>query len=206
MAELSSIQYLLSGIEQNNCVPFLDRLTVLFAAMDKNYQEAANYYGFNCSGCTDNCCFTRFFHYTLLEYLYIKKGYDTLVHEKQVEVRRKALEVCRKTDLADEKEMPVRLMCPLNFDGLCILYSQRPMICRLHGIPYELQNPGQGVTTGPGCEAFVEQCKQKGSFKMNRTPFYGEMAELEKTLRQKVGMTQKFKFTVAQMIVSFQPY
>ena len=106
MASLSSIQYLLSGVEQNTYALFLDRLRIFYAAMDKKYQEAASYYGFNCSGCTNNCCFTRFFHHTVLEYLYIKEGYDSLAHEKQVEVTGRALEVCRKADQADEKGIP----------------------------------------------------------------------------------------------------
>lgn len=205
MSSLSHIQYLLSEIEQNSYAGFLDRLAGIYSAMDKKYQDAANYYGFQCSGCTNNCCFTRFFHHTLLEYLYIKEGYDTLVHKKQAEVLRRALAVCRETDAAGEREMSVRIMCPLNFDGLCILYSRRPMICRLHGIPHELHRPGQGVISGSGCEVFMEQWKQNVNFKMNRTPFYAEMAALEKALREKVGMTQKIKFTVAQMIVSFHP-
>ncbi len=205
MAALSSIQWLLSGVEQNVYALFLDRLRILYAAMDKKYREIASYYGFNCSGCTNNCCFTRFFHHTLLEYLYIKEGFDSLAHEKQVEVTAKALEVCRKSDQADAKGISARLMCPLNFDGLCILYSRRPMICRLHGIPHELHSSGQNAISGPGCEVFIEQCGHKGRFKINRTPFYVEMAALEKTLRQKVGMTQKVKLTVAQMVVSFQP-
>ncbi len=45
--------------------------------MDLKYKEAADYYGFDCTGCEDNCCFTRFFHHTLLEYLYIMEGYGT---------------------------------------------------------------------------------------------------------------------------------
>jgi len=171
--------------------------------MDKKYQEAADHYSFYCTGCDDNCCFTRFFHHTLLEYFYIMEGYNTLVNEKQVEVKQRALEVCRKTREPDEKGVSVRLMCPLNVNNLCLIYTYRPMICRLHGISHVLQRPGQGVLYAPGCEVFIEQCQQKEPFKFDRTPIYREMAELEKELKQAIGITQKIKMTVAQMLVTF---
>lgn len=180
---------------------FLDGLKVIYAAMDQKYQEAADYYGFHCEGCEDNCCLTRFYHYTLLEYFYILKGYNTLGPDRQIEAKNRALEVCRKTDAADEKGMAVRLMCPLNFDGLCILYDYRPMICRLHGIPHELQRPGQNVIHSPGCEAFTKQNKEKNYFKFDRTPFYIKMAQLENELKKEAGITQKIKMTVAQMLI-----
>ncbi len=196
---------LLSRIRHYTYAPFLYRLEIIFASMDLKYKEAADYYGFDCTGCEDNCCFTRFFHHTLLEYLYIMEGYGTLDRAKQVEVKRRALEVCRKTDEAVEKGIPVRVMCPLNFDGLCLMYDYRPMICRLHGIPHELQRPGQSTMYGLGCDTFTKQCQEKEFFKFDRTPFYIEMAELEKELRQEVGVRQKIKLTVAQMLTSFKP-
>ena len=169
--------------------------------MDQKYREAADHYGFNCRGCEDNCCYTRFYHHTLLEYFYILKGFHTLDNEKQIEIKHKAQDVCRKTDQADEKGLSDRLMCPLNFDGLCLLYEYRPMICRLHGIPHELQIPKMGYTYKPGCGVFSEQCLQEDYFKFDRTPFYRDMAKLEKELRQAVNITQKVKYTVAQIFV-----
>jgi Fe-S-cluster containining protein len=182
--------------------PFLERLKIIYSAMDKKYQEAADYYNFHCTGCEDSCCFTRFYHHTLLEYLYVMEGYHSLVNEKKVEVKHRALEVCRKTRVADEKGTPVRWMCPLNVNHMCLIYTYRPMICRLHGIPYVLQRPGQGVLYAEGCGVFAEQCQGKERFEFDRTPFYVEMAELEKELKQAVGMTQKIKMTVAQMITT----
>jgi Fe-S-cluster containining protein len=187
--------------QYNKYLPFLDRLMVIYAAMDQKYQEAADYYGFHCEGCKDNCCLTRFYHHTLLEYLYILKGYNTLVPDRQIETKNRTLEVCRKTDEADEKGMAVRLMCPLNFDGLCILYNYRPMICRLHGIPHELQRAGQNVIHSPGCDAFTEQNREKSYFRFDRTPFYIKMAELENELKHAAGINQKLKMTVAEMLI-----
>jgi len=171
--------------------------------MDQKYQEAADHYGFNCTGCENNCCLTRFYHYTLLEYLYIYEGFKTLDKKQQNKLTRDAAEICRKTGLADETGQPVRLMCPLNGGGLCILYAFRPMICRLFGIPHELQQPGMEVMFHSGCEAFSERCMGKGYFTFDRTPFFIEMANLELALKQTVGIRQKIKLTVAQMIKTF---
>ncbi|RZB29613.1 MAG: hypothetical protein SRB1_01893 [Desulfobacteraceae bacterium Eth-SRB1] len=187
--------------QYNKYSPFLDRLKVIYAAMDKKYHEAADYYGFYCEGCKDNCCRTLFYHYTLLEYFYILEGYGTLEYDRQVEIKNRALEVCGKTDEAEKKGMKVRLMCPLNFDDMCVLYVYRPMICRLHGIPHELQRAGQNVVHSPGCDAFTEQNKKKSYFKFDRTPFYIKMAELENELKMAANITQKLKMTVAQMLI-----
>ena len=196
-------QYPLSRIQPHIFAPFLKRLKGIFASMDQKYQEAADYYGFNCMGCEDNCCLTRFYHYTLVEYLYIKEGFHCLENKKQVEVKQRSSAVCRKTDEADKKGKPVQQMCPVNFGSLCVLYPYRPMICRLHGIPHELQRPGQEILNSPGCGTFALKCHGKKRFKFDRTPFYMQMAALEKEIKQAVGMTQKIKMTVAQMIVTF---
>lgn len=187
--------------QYNKYSVFLDRLKVIYEAMDQKYKEAADYYGFHCQGCHDNCCLTRFYHYTLLEYFYILEGYNTLRPGRQIETRNRALEVCRKTDEADEKGIKARLMCPLNFDDMCILYSYRPMICRLHGIPHELQREGQNVIHSPGCDVFTEQNREKSYFRFDRTPFYIKMAELENKLKCAAGINQKLKMTVAQMLI-----
>jgi Fe-S-cluster containining protein len=190
-------------IDCNVYIPFLGRLKTLFTAMDRKYWEAADYYGFQCNGCEDNCCFTRFYHHTLLEYLYLLKGYRLLDTGKQVEVKRRALDVCREIEKADKKGKSVRLMCPVNISGLCLIYAYRPMICRLHGIPHELTSPGGIVSNASGCDTFNRTCHVKRRYTFDRTPFYAEMAALEKELRQSAGRMQKIKMTVAEMITSF---
>ena len=180
---------------------FLDRLKQIYAAMDDAYHRAADAYGFVCDGCRDNCCRTRFYHHTLIEYLYMIEGLRTLPSEKKIEVRVRALTVAAETARADSSGAAVRLMCPLNFAELCILYPYRPMICRLHGIPHELKRPGQNPVYGPGCEAFDRRCGGKGHFKLNRTPFYRDMAMLEQEVKQTLGVAGKFRMTVAEMII-----
>ncbi|MBU0986892.1 MAG: hypothetical protein KKH68_06520 [Proteobacteria bacterium] len=183
--------------------PFLKRLKTIFGQMDQKYRQAAEYYEFHCTGCEDNCCFTRFYHHTRLEYLYLWKGFQRLDPEKQNNIKHKATEVCRKTATADAQVSKLRLMCPLNLDGLCQLYAFRPMICRLHGIPHELRQPGAGLVRAPGCTYFTAQCQGKDYFKFDRTPFFFEMAALEQELRQATEMKRKLKMTVAEMITTF---
>ena len=189
------INFLFEGL-----TAYLDRLQHNFAAMDRDYANATKHYGFQCDGCGDNCCRTRFYHHTYLEYLYIRIGFEKLDPQIQRRMHRRAIEVCRKTAKAQEKGIPVRLWCPLNDAGLCTLYHFRPMICRLHGIPHELQRPGQNVLRGPGCGKFDDLCAHKRYFKFDRTPFYFEMAKLEGEFKKAVGLTGKIKMTVAEMI------
>jgi len=169
--------------------------------MDQQYDEIADAYGFHCSGCLDNCCRTRFFHHTLIEFLYLRKGFAGLDEYIREDVRHRAAEVNDKVIQAEGSGRISRIMCPLNIKGLCVLYEYRPMICRLHGIPHEFRHPIKNKILGPGCHEFEAQCNQKQYIPFDRTPFYRQMALLERRLREMTEMTDKFKSTVAQMIV-----
>ena len=189
-------------IDESRLTSFFDRLQDIFAAMDQEYARAAAYYQFECDGCTDSCCLTRFYHHTYLEYYYLHRCFEKLDPREKDEILVKAEDVCRETAKVDENDMPVRLMCPLNYDNLCSLYPARPMICRMHGIPHELQKPGQNVINGPGCSTFDERCADKGYFKFDRTPFYVALAKLENEFKQALGLESRIKMTVAEMILS----
>jgi Fe-S-cluster containining protein len=184
-----------------NLASFFDRLKSIFTAMDRQYAEIAGHYGFQCNGCEDNCCRTRFYHHTYLEYLYIHSGFNNLAIQTKQEILSRAGDVCRNNDMADEKHTTARAMCPLNFDGLCSLYNYRPMICRLHGIPHEIRKPGQNIVRGPGCGMFAVHCSDKRYRKFDRTPIYFAMAKLESELKQALGLTSKIKLTIAEMIM-----
>jgi len=182
--------------------PYLKQLATFFETMDLEYKLAAEAYGFECKGCRDNCCLTRFYHHTLLEYLYLMMGYRDLEKKRRSEIRLRAREICAETEMTGQENSPGLRMCPLNFDARCILYDHRPMICRLHGIPHQLDHPAKGIRYGPGCEEFTHLCGKKEYVPLNRTPFYFGIAELEKGLRQEMNATQKIKLTIAQMIVA----
>lgn len=82
-----------------------------------------------------------------------------------------------------------------------MLYKQRPMICRLHGIPHALRRPDGRTRTGPGCDDYYRQCGPGAGAPLNRTPLYMAMADLERRLREKLNYREKIKMTVAEIIV-----
>ena len=192
------------NIDHHVLSTFLNRLQDLFDAMDREYDRAAGHYQFHCDGCRDNCCLTRFYHHTYLEYFYLLGNFEKLEPRQKNAIIARAEAVCRETARAAGNGLPVRLMCPLNIDGLCRLYSFRPMICRLHGIPHELKKPGQKVGRSPGCRTFDERCADKDYVRFDRTPFYIALARLENEFKQAAGLEGRIKMTVAEMIISIK--
>lgn len=183
---------------------FIQELKEIFQGMQHAYLAAAEAYPFCCNGCEDSCCRTRFYHHTLLEYVYLFKGYRDLSRKIRAEVKEKAEIICEELKFADEGGVAIARMCPLNFDGLCGLYEYRPMICRLHGIPHELHQPGREIRFGPGCDEFTRICDQAVYHKFDRTPHYFALANLENRFKHEVGFSEKVKMTIAEMIVTFK--
>jgi len=181
--------------------PFFIRLQKIYSIIDEQYRRTADYYGFNCRGCDDNCCMTLFFHHTYLEFFYLMEGLYALPTDIREALFERAKDENGKTAEMEKKSPTFRRMCPLNVGGLCILYDRRPLICRMHGIPHELRTPGRLTTFGPGCAAFSIQCGSKKIFRFDRTPFYVEMSNLEKELKQKFKISRKFKKTITQMLI-----
>ena len=184
---------------------FWKRLGDLFSLMDRKYEEAASHYGFACEGCEDNCCMTRFHHHTFLEVFYLKRAFAALPSETRTEAAKRAQDVVRHHAEAEKKRETARVMCPLNVEGKCLVYESRPMICRLHGIPSELNPPGRPASAGPmitpGCDLFTRRCKRMNYRKFDRTPFYIELAALEREFKEKYGFDGKIKMTVAQILL-----
>ncbi|MBI5593606.1 MAG: YkgJ family cysteine cluster protein [Deltaproteobacteria bacterium] len=183
--------------------PYLDRLSAIFRKMDERYDETAGKYGFVCTGCMESCCKTRFYHHTLIEYFYLKRGLESLNSKDRMIIHSKALEVKSQWESPATPD-PSGVMCPLNEAGRCRLYAHRPMICRLHGIPHELNHPTKGRAIGPGCHEFVIQCGEKSYIPFDRTPLYQELADLEKSFRQETGLGVKMKMTIAEMLAGSQ--
>jgi Fe-S-cluster containining protein len=178
-------------------------LIEIYAAMDHAYSGVADQLGFVCSGCEENCCCSRFYHYTYLEYFYLLEGVNQLEPVLRLSVRQSAAKV-RQEDLVKKNGGRNRPTCPLNLEGRCSVYPYRPMICRLHGIPHKLERPGQEVLCGPGCETFEQGRRKQNDIRLDRTPFYRQLAELERKLKQEAGVDLKIKMTIAEMIISFE--
>ncbi len=173
--------------------------------MDQAFDSVASQYGFHCHGCKDNCCQTLFYHHTLLEYLYLAEGLRKIDRDQLPALNQRASAVTAQIGKAATMEAAPRIMCPLNEDGRCLIYAHRPMICRLHGIPHELHRPGGNIAKTPGCDEFFSQCRQQRKsdyIPFNRTPFYRDMAVLEKELRSETDYLSKIKLTVAQMLAT----
>jgi hypothetical protein len=180
-------------------VDFFEKLAALYAEMDQAYDETAAAYGFNCRGCADNCCQTRFYHHTHIETAYLLTGFSKLAFDQQKLIQRRAREVAAAQ--AENPRGADRLMCPVNMDGWCMLYPYRPMICRLHGLPHELRMPGKPKTYGPGCGEFERVCGDKPYAPFDRTPFYAQMARLEQAFKAHCGIEARIRKTVAEMLV-----
>ena len=177
-----------------------DDLRLLYARMDQAWDDVADGYGFRCNGCEDNCCQSLFFHHTQVEKSYLQHGFDTLDDTLQQSVLKRAGHYLEITFDQPENIRSKKMMCPLNNDGLCLLYPYRPMICRLHGLPHELCRPGFPPVKGPGCHAGNFTEKQYLAF--DRTPFYKEMARIEIDFQKATGKRGKLKETIAHMLLS----
>lgn len=185
---------------RGNPALFFERLRQLYAEMERGYKRAAETYGFNCSGCVDNCCLTRFHHHTHVERHLLIDGFKQLPIEQQSAITERALNVCREMETADKNLKKLQIMCPLNVDGRCCLYAHRPMICRLHGIPHQLSKPGGVPVQSPGCEEFMRRHGNMPYQNFDRTPYYYDLVRLESEFKQALGFTDKIKLTVAEIL------
>lgn len=172
--------------------PFLERLEALYANMDRRYSEIADRYEFHCRGCEDSCCRTTFYHHTMVEYLYLRTGVRLMSKERQVKILLLSREVSANPDAG--------CFCPLNEEGLCLLYAYRPMICRLHGIAHELRRPDGTIHRGAGCSVFDATARGKPYIAFDRTEFYWALSSLEQEARKAFGVSQKIKMTIPQML------
>lgn len=179
---------------------FFKRLEEIYKEMELRYSIVADSLDFNCKDCTDNCCYTHFRHHTLIEYLYLIKGIESLDDKLRLKIIENAFSVVSKTSEAEANGEKIRILCPINNDGLCSLYEHRLMICRLHGTAHYFDSP-RGRIKGPGCFRFEELSKNKKKVPMlDRTDIYRNLAFLEMDLRKKTGYDFKFKHSIAEMI------
>jgi len=190
--------------DNHSVLPFLDRLEEIFRLMDSHYKAMTQQYGFLCMGCDENCCLTLFYHHTLLECLYLHVGYRKLENIEKSALQQSAVHFDHHQQVTgDRPGQSFRRMCPLNINNKCTLYEYRPMICRLHGIPYELHAPDNTIIRGSGCKAFEQQCHPQSYIAFDRTPLYAAMAKLESDIKQVVVFNEKIKLTIAQIVLLF---
>ncbi len=179
---------------------YLEELYEIYRQIDERYQEVASIYGFSCEGCEDNCCQTVFYHYTLIEYFALLEGFDRLPQKQQEESLRRAKAYIDQLNRYRQKETEIRLMCPLNQDGLCTVYQHRPLICRVHGLPGILRHPRKGRQVFEGCNRFQSLHQRREDLLIDRTPYFTRIATLESRLRTEMDYMLRFRKTVAEMI------
>jgi Fe-S-cluster containining protein len=175
-------------------------LITLFNNMDKTWNKIAESYLFQCNGCEDNCCKSLFFHHTYIEKAYLLYGFNALDQNTKETIQERAQKYCKKTFSQAREIRSHKIYCPVNEKGLCLLYKFRPMICRLHGLPHEIDRPGSFPVRGPGCDAGMFNTKPY--IKFDRTPFYRAMVQIESDYRGNINKTDKIKQSIAQMLIS----
>ena len=184
------------------------RLADLYARMETAYNDAARLAGLSCAGCAQNCCTSFFQHHTHIEWAYLWRGLNDLPAPRRETIIERANGYVSEANAALAAGVMPSAMCPLNEDGLCVLYPHRLMICRMHGTRNVFTMPGGGVQTFPGCYRFVELHKDADASapSLDRTPFYRELAALEMEFcRRASGPLPRVDMTLAEMIVLGPP-
>ena len=181
-------------------------LKALYAEMEQAYGEHARSAGLSCEGCPTNCCTSFFQHHTYIEWIYAIKGVQALPTAKQKDVveRARAYTTHAKERLA-AKAVP-DAMCPLNEDGLCIIYPYRLMICRMHGTKNSIHLPNGQEQHFRGCDRFVTLPNAEEVAHLDRTPFYQRLAALEMDILRRAGRPLPgVRLTLAEMILLGPP-
>ncbi len=194
------------------------RLAKLYADMEAAYNACAEAAGLSCRGCETNCCTSFFRHHTYVEWAYLWRGLFRLSEERRKVFIKRAEEYLYEARQSLALDIQPTAMCPLNEDGLCVLYAHRLMICRMHGTRNLLRLPDGGQQIFPGCGRFTAlPCAQSAPLPqaaglssscptLDRTPFYQELAALELELHQKTPRPlPRVNLTLAEMIVLGPP-
>lgn len=188
-----------------------ERLKKIYQAMEEQYDEVAQRLAFSCTGCPDNCCDSYFLHYSYVEWIYLWQGMRQLPLQRQQEIVERARRVVRQyADELAREHRPV-VMCPLNEEGLCVLYPFRLLVCRTHGVPAAMTRPDGRRLTFPGCfrcqEIVSERKTEAGAIPIvERTPLLRQLAMLENELLQDLrDRCPKIRMTIAEMLIKGPP-
>lgn len=187
------------------------RLKTLYEEMDAAYDIVAGRLNFSCEGCDDNCCDSYFLHHTYAEWSYLWYGFGKFSDEKQQEILRRSEEYVNGCHKAQSEGEQPQLMCPLNENGLCILYPYRLMVCRTHGIPAAMTRPDGRQLRFPGCFRCQEVVQksytdQEAVPRMERTHLLRELVAIENDLFSgKRHLYPKVKLTIGEMLIKGPP-
>jgi len=195
-------------MSENLLTPELStRLATLYQRMEDAYNQVAGELAFSCNGCEDNCCDSFFMHHTVTEWSYLWLGLSALHSDHQARIRRRAESYLGEAANVMAKNERPQIVCPLNEEGLCVLYSHRLMICRMHGVPAAVTRPDGQKLSFPGCSRCQElTAGSENTPEVERTELYRELAELERELLTAVKWQGgRVKMTIAEMILAGPP-
>lgn len=184
-----------------------EKLEQIYQEMERDYDKVASELQFSCAGCPDNCCDSYFQHHTYIEWVYLWDGIEKLSPELQKKIQDDASSyVIEAEKKIGSGERPL-IMCPLNENGLCMVYTHRLMVCRTHGVPAALTRPDGQKLNFPGCFRCKEKVDLKQSYPvMDRTSLLRQLALLENELLfNKRHLFPRVKMTIAEMIVRGRP-
>lgn len=183
------------------------QLIEIYKDLEVAYDEVAKKLQFGCEGCPDNCCDSYFLHHTYIEWSYLWQGIEELSPEKRQEVFARAHSYVVEVERAMQQNRRPQIMCPLNENGLCMVYKHRLMVCRTHGVPALMVRPDGKKLEFPGCFRCQEKVgnKQDSPF-VDRTSMLQQLARLEnELLDNKRHLYPKVKITIAEMVVKGLP-
>lgn len=191
-------------------VPLVRELEEIYRQLQLEYERVAGELGFSCTGCPDNCCDSFFLHHTYAEWAYLWIGFRQLDPVRQDELKSRSqtwIAQCEKARLNGERP---QVMCPLNENGLCVLYHHRLLVCRTHGVPASMTRPDGQTLRFPGCfrcQQLVDGRSQAGPVPwVERTPLLRQLALLEsRLLENKRHLMPKVRLTIAEMLVKGEP-
>jgi Fe-S-cluster containining protein len=187
------------------------RLAEVYDAIQSEYELVSGKIGLTCSSCADNCCDSYFLHYTYTEWAYLWEGIHAMDEDARSRLIGRAKQYNEESRRAIVSGKLPQLMCPLNDDGLCTLYTHRLMICRLHGIPAAMTRPDGKKLNFPGCfrcQEIVGASREQAEDTpvMDRTPLLRKVAAIEsELLGGRRHLFPKVKRTIAEMIAEGPP-
>jgi hypothetical protein len=185
----------------------IPRLEELYRKMDRAYAAIATEVGFSCKDCDgERCCTVDLTLHTTVEKQYLRKGFKNLDTSRQREILARCDSVLAAKDEDPLGDAYRDAVCVLNFDGLCILYPYRPMICRVAGIPHFILKPDGKTLSREGCSRYQTLIQPAHpDLKMDRTEFYREMAAIEICVIRALGR-RTVPSTVAETIRRDEDY
>ena len=188
----------------------LKELEDIYQKLQQDYERVAGELNFSCSGCPDNCCDSYFLHHTYAEWAHLWIGFRQLDPTRRQSILDRAKAYLLQSERQLGAEQRPQIMCPLNEEGLCSLYTHRLLVCRTHGVPATMIRPDGQTLRFPGCF----RCQETVEIRYNgqpaplveRTVLLRRLALLEnELLDNKRHLMPKVKITIAGMLVKGPP-